>query len=89
MTSGEKQSDGIRADNFEDFKQGLESSYSAHVTAAEMSSNVEITARVRDKITLKLLSAKNDKELPDKGVVTRGCSRRRRVVCTQHRDDRG
>ncbi len=71
MTSGEKESDGIRADNFEGFKQGLESSYNAQVTAAEMSSNVEITARVGGKITLKLLSAKNDKELPDKGVVTR------------------
>ena len=90
MTSGEKQSDSIRADNFEDFKQGLESSYNAHVTAAEMSSNVEIAARVGGKITLKLLSAKNDKELPDKGVVTRAVhARRRRVVRTQHRDDGG
>ena len=65
MMSGVRQSDVEQADNFEEFEKGLESSY--NVTATDMSSKVDMSARIGGKITLTLLSGKNDKELPEKG----------------------
>lgn len=69
LKSGVRQSDVEQADYFEEFKKGLESSYD--VTDADMSSKVEMSARIGGKITLQLLSKKNDNELPVKGLVTK------------------